>query len=363
MFLVFAYVDIAWDPRSTVFLGLAMALCADFVQAHDVDAERRRAPRLRAGAAVTRPRRGGWSPSSLPSWPPRAAARRRTASSSTASPATTATPRGDRRRRQRAAPAPRPPAPGATPTRRAGRRRHGDDRRRQARRDDQPGDPRRVEHAHRRRAAPGRPHDQQLGRQPVDPVQLRHRPRLEPRPPTTSSATRTTATPAPTRRCATCTTNDAAGVQTRMAIPTLGWVAKNDDPNDCSFPKRRRVPAGVARSATARTRRSRPIRRRPTSRARRSRSAAWLTPDGGGRRRRREFVAMDNEPDLWGHTHYDVHPDCPTYEEILDKYLRVRRRRPRRRCRTPRSTGPALCCWYDYWHIAPGPPTARTTTS
>ena len=32
-------------------------------------------------------------------------------------------------------------------------------------------------------------------------------------------------------------TNAAAGVQTRMAIPTLGWVAKNDDPDDCSFPK------------------------------------------------------------------------------------------------------------------------------
>ena len=30
---------------------------------------------------------------------------------------------------------------------------------------------------------------------------------------------------------------------------------------------------------------------------------------------------MDNEPDLWGYTHYDVHPECPTYEEILDKYL------------------------------------------
>ena len=44
MFLVFAYVDIAWDPRSTVMLGLAMALCADFVQAHDVDAERREMP-------------------------------------------------------------------------------------------------------------------------------------------------------------------------------------------------------------------------------------------------------------------------------------------------------------------------------
>ena len=30
MFAVFAYVDIAWDARSAVFLGLAMAACADF---------------------------------------------------------------------------------------------------------------------------------------------------------------------------------------------------------------------------------------------------------------------------------------------------------------------------------------------
>ena len=30
MFAVFAYVDIAWDARSVVFLALAMAACADF---------------------------------------------------------------------------------------------------------------------------------------------------------------------------------------------------------------------------------------------------------------------------------------------------------------------------------------------
>ena len=34
-----------------------------------------------------------------------------------------------------------------------------------------------------------------------------------------------------------------------------------------------------------------------------------------------KFIAMDNEPELWGTTHYDVHPACSTYEEILDKYL------------------------------------------
>jgi O-Antigen ligase len=35
MFLVFAYVDIAWDVRSTVFMALAFALCADFEPARD----------------------------------------------------------------------------------------------------------------------------------------------------------------------------------------------------------------------------------------------------------------------------------------------------------------------------------------
>jgi O-antigen ligase len=35
MFLVFAYVDIAWDVRSTVFLAVALALCGDFERARD----------------------------------------------------------------------------------------------------------------------------------------------------------------------------------------------------------------------------------------------------------------------------------------------------------------------------------------
>ena len=44
---------------------------------------------------------------------------------------------------------------------------------------------------------------------------------------------------------------------------------------------------------------------------------------------------MDNEPELWGYTHYDVHPECPTYEEILDKYLTYATAHPRGRARTP----------------------------
>ena len=64
-------------------------------------------------------------------------------------------------------------------------------------------------------------------------------------------------------------------------------------------------------------------------------AAAW-SPTGSTS----EFIAMDNEPELWGYTHYDVHPECPTYEEILDKYLDLRRRRCATSRRTPSSTGP-----------------------
>ena len=31
-------------------------------------------------------------------------------------------------------------------------------------------------------------------------------------------------------------TNAAAGVATRLAVPTLGWVARDDDQENCSFP-------------------------------------------------------------------------------------------------------------------------------
>ena len=67
-----------------------------------------------------------------------------------------------------------------------------------------------------------------------------------------------------------------------------------------------------------------------------------------------QFIAMDNEPELWGDTHFDVHPECPTYEEILDKYLTYA---SALRAVAPDAqlTGPVMCCWYDYWNIAPGP--------
>ena len=62
---------------------------------------------------------------------------------------------------------------------------------------------------------------------------------------------------------------------------------------------------------------------------------------------------MDNEPELWGYTHYDVHPDCPGYGEILDKYIEYS---TAIRDVVPEAmlTGPVTCCYWYYWNSAAG---------
>ena len=109
------------------------------------------------------------------------------------------------------------------------------------------------------------------------------------------------------------------GAAVRLAVPTLGWIAKNDDNNTCSFPT-----GGGGCSDEGRA-----DCKNPGDKADPTLANIPSTPEmvqnwvkglvGAGLGPR--FIAMDNEPDLWGSTHYDVHPDCPTYEEIVDKYL------------------------------------------
>jgi hypothetical protein len=146
--------------------------------------------------------------------------------------------------------------------------------------------------------------------------------------------------------------NEAAGVATRLAVPTLGWVAKNDEDGTCSFPSGDGcLPAAdVGDCANPR------VTADPTT------ANTPSTPEGvaewvGGMIAAGlpiQYIAMDNEPDLWGYTHFDVHPACATYEEVLDRYLTyaeaVREVAP-----DSLLAGPVMCCWYDYWHIAPGP--------
>lgn len=146
-------------------------------------------------------------------------------------------------------------------------------------------------------------------------------------------------------------------VEVRLAVPTLGWVAK--DRESCSFPNADgscgdagrancQAPGPIANPLQAN------ISSDPLS------IVEWvdrLKSLGPAPR----FIAMDNEPELWGFTHYDVHPECTTYEEVLDKYLAYATA-----LRNANSdielAGPVACCWFSYWNTAPGPAKMRPDT-
>jgi len=65
------------------------------------------------------------------------------------------------------------------------------------------------------------------------------------------------------------------------------------------------------------------------------------------------FYNMDNEIDIWGGTHVDVHPNPTTFEELRDVYINEARA-----LKTWDSSairlGPVSCCWYFYWRSATG---------
>jgi hypothetical protein len=143
----------------------------------------------------------------------------------------------------------------------------------------------------------------------------------------------------------------AAGADVRLALPTLGWVAKDNDLTSCSFP----LSNGECGDALGANCRQSGKPADPTLTSVPSTTAditAWinhLLEQGFDLR----FLAMDNEPDIWGYTHYDVHPHCTTYQEMLDKYLEyasaVRPLVP-----DAHLTGPVVCCWETYWNSPSG---------
>lgn len=63
------------------------------------------------------------------------------------------------------------------------------------------------------------------------------------------------------------------------------------------------------------------------------------------------FYNMDNEPEIWGGTHRDVHPNPSGYEELRDTYLRIA---PKLKTWDPDAIrlGPITCCWWFYWNGA-----------
>src|ERR1022692_47633 len=61
------------------------------------------------------------------------------------------------------------------------------------------------------------------------------------------------------------------------------------------------------------------------------------------------FYDMDNEIDIWGSTHRDIHPNPSGYDELRDTYLTEARGL---KSWDPAAIrlGPVSCCWWFYWN-------------
>jgi hypothetical protein len=65
------------------------------------------------------------------------------------------------------------------------------------------------------------------------------------------------------------------------------------------------------------------------------------------------FYDMDNEMDIWGSTHRDVHPNATTYDELRNVYI-TEARAIRNWDSNAVRFGPVSCCWWFYWNSAEG---------
>jgi hypothetical protein len=144
----------------------------------------------------------------------------------------------------------------------------------------------------------------------------------------------------------------SAGAEVRLTVPTLGWVAKNDDLNTCSFP----LPNGECGDLPQVTCENPSVIADPYRANTKSDVQSiqeWMTHMLERKGFNLRFVAMDNEPELWGWTHYDVHPTCTTYQEVLDKYIEyasaIREVAPE-----VELAGPITSGWWHYWNSAAG---------
>jgi hypothetical protein len=142
------------------------------------------------------------------------------------------------------------------------------------------------------------------------------------------------------------------GIAGRLSVPTLGWVAKDSNNDTCSFPE----PDGTCGNAGgANCQNPWPIANPETANVPSTAAsiAEWMTHLFTEQQFDIRFIALDNEPELWGFTHYDVHPTCTPYGEILRKHLEytaaIHEVVP-----DVELAGPTTCCWFYYWDSAAG---------
>ena len=163
--------------------------------------------------------------------------------------------------------------------------------------------------------------------------------------------------------------NQTAGATTLLTVPTLGYVARNDDVQTRS----RNVPAqggpplqpgsaaiqGYDPAANRAATSVLSLARRPAAQSDGASPQAtavyqdeWIhhlvTRFGGGSRGV-QYYAMDNEPDLWSSTHTDVHPTRMGYDDMLANFEEyasmVKEQDPQARV-----LGPDVSGWTGYFY-------------
>lgn len=146
--------------------------------------------------------------------------------------------------------------------------------------------------------------------------------------------------------------NAAAGIESRVAVPALGWIARDGDSTTCSFPDESGdgclTATGFDCSSSGPI--ADPLRANVGSSP--ATAAEWI----GGYEDQRidpEFLAVDNEPERWGIDHYDVHPTCTDYFEIFGTYVAYATAL-RDVVPSAQLSGPVMCCWYEFAD-PPGP--------
>ncbi len=120
--------------------------------------------------------------------------------------------------------------------------------------------------------------------------------------------------------------DDGNGLKPDCSTPITG-----NDPNDANFPLKDSPQNGD-----------------PPNTLYRSQWAASLAAAFGNAP---HFYDMDNEIEIWGGTHRDVHPQPTAYNEMRDKFIAEARAL---KTWDPAAIrlGPITCCWWFYWNGA-----------
>lgn len=150
---------------------------------------------------------------------------------------------------------------------------------------------------------------------------------------------------------------NAAGVASMITVPTIPWVARDGSsssstvatqcgPTAPSNPTQTSLPAFPAKGA--------PFADPPDTTDNAVYMDEWVShmKNAFGAQAPR-FLAMDNESDIWGSTHIDVHPRCGTYDELLDRFTQyataIKAVAPEAEITGPVSTG-----WWYFWNSMSG---------